>query len=528
MSRVDQATSKRLLAVHGWSGVVLGLFLYVVVLTGAVAVFAHEIGEWSAGGKRAHDPLDRPIHDRLVELSETIDPAYLEEVLVFTNSGGAIMALFHTHETTEGGMPREVGVRFLLDPNTMEVLSRDEGDLADFPGNQEGALDDFIVGLHVSLHAPRPWGLWATGILGFVMLIAAISGIILHKHLFKDLFVPPRFSSLLLNRRDRHILAGSWSLPFGFLLAFTGAFFSFAGAIGLPVVAMVAFGGDQVKMIETVIGAPVAEDPRPAPVANLDAILKQSAAEAGSKPLSIVVNHWGRMDANVLVRHDPPEEALRGVNQMFNGVSGEYLGVKPDIGTEPSVGNTVIGLMGPLHFGNFGGVLSKSVWFALGLAMCYVTLTGLQLWTQRRAEQPNWAWMSRAVTTVGIGTAVALVGAAWAFFIMLPFGAASFWTPAGFLIVSAAAIACGAFIRDQRLLSQLLSYALAVGMVLTPMIRMAFGAPGWGSLFSQGQAVVIGMDLAMIIGGGLIALWAYRSEATSRNQSAAMVPAPAE
>lgn len=528
MSRVDKATTKRLLAVHGWSGVVLGLFLYVVVLTGAVAVFSHEIGEWSAGGKLAHAPLEHPIHDRLVELSETIDPAYLEEVFVYADAGGAIFAFFHKHETTEGGMPREVGVRFLIDPNTMEVLSRDEGALVDFPSDEKSALDHFIVGLHVSLHAPRPWGLWATGILGFVMLIAAISGIILHKHLIKDLFVPPRLSSLLLNRRDRHILAGSWSLPFGFLLSFTGAFFSFAGALGLPVVAMVAFGGDQVKMIETVIGAPAVEDDRPAPVADLDKILAQSAAEAGSQPLSLFITHWGRQDANVLIRHNPPETGLRGVNQMFNGASGEYLGVKPDLGQEPSMGNSLLGLMGPLHFGNFGGFLSKTVWFALGLAMCYVTLTGLQLWTQRRAAEPNWAWMARAVTTVGIGSAVALVGAAWAFFITLPFGAASFWTPAGFLIASAASIACGIFIKDQKLLSRTLSYALALGMVLTPLIRMAFGAPGWGSLFAHGQAVVIGLDLAMLIGGGLIALWAYRSEGVSRELSPGMAPAPAE
>ena len=528
MSLVDKATTKRLLAVHGWSGVVLGLFLYVVVLTGAVAVFAHEIGEWSAGGKRAHDPLDRPIHDRLAALSETVDPAYLEEVLVFANAGGAILALFHTHEPSEGGRPRDIGVRFRLDPVTLEVLSRDEGVFADFPADPEGALEEFLVGLHVSLHAPRPWGLWATGILGFVMLIAAISGIILHKHLFKDLFVAPRFSSLLLNRRDRHILAGSWSLPFGFLLAFTGAFFSFAGAVGLPVVAMVAFGGDQAAMIDTVVGAPATQDSRPAPLANLDAVLQRSAAEAGSGPLAVFVNHWGRMDATIRVRHEPSEAALRGVNQMFNGVSGEYLGVKPDIGTQPSVGDAVIGLMEPLHFGNFGGFVSKGVWFALGLAMCYVTLTGLRLWTQRRADEASWAWMGRAVTTVGIGTALALVGAAWAFFMTLPLGAASFWTPAGFLIVSAAALVCGVCIRDERVLAKTLSRALAAAMILTPMIRMAFGAPGWGGLFAHGQAVVIGMDLALILGGGVIALWARRSDTAFREQRAAMAPAPAE
>ena len=49
MSFVSQAKTKRLLAVHGWSGTILGLLLYVVIFTGAIVVFADEIGAWSRG-----------------------------------------------------------------------------------------------------------------------------------------------------------------------------------------------------------------------------------------------------------------------------------------------------------------------------------------------------------------------------------------------------------------------------------------------------------------------------------------------
>ena len=504
---LNQSQNKRLLAVHGWSATILGLFLYVVILTGAVAVFASEIGQWSASGTRAAEPLDRPLDAKLRSLAETVDPKYLEEVTVFGNSGGVLTAFFHTHEKNADGNIEDVGVRFRLDPNTMEVLHRDEGTRSEMPSDQEGALDDFIVDLHVYLHAPRPWGLWATGILGFVMLIAVVSGIFLHKHLLKDLFVAPRFSSLLLNRRDRHILAGSWSLPFGFVLAFTGAFFSFAGAISIPVMSMVAFGGDQEKMIEALIGHTEVENATPAELANLDTIMADTEQRVGAVPRFLLVSHWGRSDASVMVFHEPTEANLSGTRHGYDGVTGAYTGIKPPLGNEPSVGGDLLALMGPLHFGDFGGLLSKTVWFALGLAMCYVTLTGLQLWTQRRADNPSWAFMTRSILIVGYGTAIALVGAAAAFFLSLHAHSATFWTPVGFIVTSAACIVAGFMVKDAKLLSRLFGFALAGGMSLLPLLRMAMGGDGWPASFASGNTAVIGMDLAFFAGTAVMLYW---------------------
>ena len=412
MSLVKQEASKRLLAVHGWSGVILGLFLYVVVVTGAIAVFAHEIGEWSNGGVETHAPLNQPLDAKIQELARTVDKKYLEDVSIFANTAGSVQVFFHTHGTNSSGDPDDLGVRYLLAPGTLEVLSRDEGFGSDMPDDPQSALERFITELHINLHAPRPWGLYLTGILGFVMLAAVVSGIILHKHILRDIFVAPRFSSLLLNRRDRHILAGSWSLPFGFILAFTGAFFSFAGAIGLPLVAMVSFGGDQVKMIETLVGVPEHENEAPAEMANLDTVIGEATERAGNAPSFVAVIHWGAQDAKLNAFHPPAEGEVEGSSHIFDMATGEYLGTKPPLGTEPSAGGTAFAWMGPLHFGHFGGLLSKVIWVCLGLATCYVTLTGLQLWVQRRQESSAWRMLSRGIPIVGYGVPIGLVGAA--------------------------------------------------------------------------------------------------------------------
>jgi hypothetical protein len=95
-------------------------------------------------------------------------------------------------------------------------------------------------------------------------MAAVISGVPMHRHLVRDLFVAERPGDRLVSARDRHVLAASWGIPFAFLLAFTGSFFSFARAVSLPLVAATAFGGDEEAMLAVLYEPPAEEDATPA------------------------------------------------------------------------------------------------------------------------------------------------------------------------------------------------------------------------------------------------------------------------
>src|SRR5690606_33382021 len=130
---------------------------------------------------------------------------------------------------------------------------------------------------------------------------------------------------------------------------------------------------------------------------------------------------------------------------------------KPTVGTRESTGGTLAGIMGPLHFGNFAGVLSKAIWFGLGFAMCYVTFTGMRLWVVRRKDDArSLAWLERTLTVVGFGLPFGLVISAAAFLITMPLGSAVYWTTAAFLIASITAILAGIFAPSNELLTQML------------------------------------------------------------------------
>ncbi len=525
MIKVSKDTTRRLLTVHGWSAVILGLALYVVVFTGAIVVFAHEIGAWSVSGHKMDGALAGKIDSKLTALSKTVDPEYFEEVSIWQNSAGYIIAFFHTHVKTDKGMA-EKGARFVLDPETMAVISRADGIGEELPAVTSGYLESFFADLHIRLHAPDPVGLYLTGILGLVLLILAISGFILHRHLIMDIFLSPRLTTRLLNTRDRHNLAGTWGIMFSFILAFTGAFFSFATTLGLPVIAITAFEGDQQKAMETVMGVPEQEDKTPMPFIGLEKIIArvQQKDAARSLPRVISVMHMGRADAKVLTVHNPSDETIFFKNYIFDGVTGEYLGEKPRVGKKPSLGNDLIGLMGVLHFGWFAGLLSRIIWLSLGLATCYVTLTGMQLWVQRRATEPLWQGLGRLVGTIGYGTPLAMSTAAIGFLITYANNPALVhsWTVNGFFVGTALSFAIGLLIKSKTTREVSFQRTLGVIVMSLPLIRHLYSDTSWQQLLND-NAAVIGLDVSFLLTGALLLListgWQQQKVFTKNEQT---------
>ncbi|MET0245799.1 MAG: PepSY-associated TM helix domain-containing protein [Sphingomonas sp.] len=508
MIHLEKNETKAMVAVHGWSGILLGLLLYAVVLTGAAAVFAHEIGAWSAGHLATRSSFEQPIDATMRRLTAQTPKQYHEAVNLFEIGDRGLGVFFHRHELDAKGVPTESGIYYQLD-NGGRVLASVTGNVDEIFGpRNDDALSAFLVDTHVRLHVPNPWGLLLTGILGLAMLVAAISGLLIHRHLFKDIFTLRRRASPVLVNRDKHSVAGTWSLPFAFVLAFTGSFFSFYGTIGVPVVAMAAFGGDVEALTEAVYGNPGTPDPRPAALGNLDRITTDAIRRTGEVPTFIAIEKFGRADADVTSYHNPREGDLEPVALLYKGATAEFVRAKPNVGALPSAGGTLVGIMGPLHFGNFAGMLSKAIWFGLGFAMCYVTYTGMRLWVVRRREESRALfWLERTLTVVGFGLPLGLVASAAAFLVTTPLGTSVYWTTAAFLIASGAAILAGILARSNDQLTTILKAATGGIMLLLPLLRLfVAGGPGWAEAVGAGQPVIAALDLAFAVAG----LWLIR------------------
>lgn len=505
MIHLPKNETKLMVAVHGWSGILLGLILYAVVLTGTAAVFAEEIGTWSSGHMSSTSAFERPIGQSVQALGERTPSKYHEGVDLFEVGDNDLGVFFHRHEIDPDGALVSRGIFYKVNGRG-EVTDRKAGTNEDvFGPRNDDALSHFLVDTHVRLHLPNPWGLLLTGILGLAMLVAAVSGLLIHRHLFKDIFTLRRKANPVLFNRDRHSVAGTWSLPFAFILAFTGSFFSFFGTVGVPIVAMATFGGDVQALNNSVFGNPGQANPRPAPTSGLDRITRDAIQRTGEVPTFVSIENFGRADAKVTTFHPPEKGGVLPISLLYDGADGRFEQVKPLIGTKPSAGGALAGIMSPLHFGNFAGILSKAVWFGLGFAMCYVTLTGLRLWVVRRAnETKSLGWLDRMVTIVGLGLPFALLCTAIAFLCSSPSGSALFWTPAGFLIASALVIISGAFIGDRAKLSLLLEGCMGMLMLILPPLRLLMGGPGWLTAVREGQPIIAAVDIALLLAGILV------------------------
>ena len=498
------AQVKRLTAVHGWAGVVLGLVLYVVVVTGTVVVFGHDLAAWSQGNTRGHLSLSHVgLIDRFVrDITERTPKANLGTVNVYGSERGELtVATFTRAMHAPSGRKQAFGSIYQMDPDTGRLRTREDGFIYVEPKKHEAsALEDFLVELHIRLFVPDPWGSILTGVMGLLVMVTGITGFLMHRHLIHDLFVAARPGERLVTARDRHILAATWSLVFAFLLGFTGSFFSFAGTLTFPLVTQTAFGGDRAEMQRTLFTPKVTPDPRPADVVDLDTVIARSTEMAGSPLRFMRIRNWGRADATIDIFHWPPRDRLARIHHVFSGADGRFLLSRPRIGHQPSLGSDLYDLIQPLHFGDFAGVLSKSVWVGLGAAMAYVIISGLQLWVRRRDADPLWRGFGRAVTITGYGLPLAVLASAYAFFLAEALDDPFEWTSKGFFIGCAGAILFGA-VTDQRRLASRYRTVLALACMGLPVLRLVLGGTGWAAAITAGDGTIIGFDLALIVLG---------------------------
>jgi uncharacterized iron-regulated membrane protein len=496
--RLKTRETKTLVAVHGWAGAVLGLLLYAVIVTGTAAVFANEIKVWSGGQLGTAEPFARPLNALMEQLSAQVPQELREDLSIRRTASGNLQAFFHVHEKVDG-VVKERGVAYTIAPDG-KVIARDEGYADELAAADPlTALGRFYVDLHVRLHVPKPWGLILTGILGLAMLVAAVSGILMHRHLFTDIFTL-RGRGRMVGLRDLHSVAGTWTLPHAFALAFTGAYLSFAIAVGLPMLAKIAFKGD-IRLMVTTLNGLLVVDARPAATANLDDVLADARSRAGA-PLSLVaVENSGRADARITVFPLPRPGELSANRLIYDGATGALIRERPLIGTQPSTGASLLALIGPLHFGNFGGWWSRAVWFALGAASAYVAWSGLTLWVRRRSEQPGWRALGRMTVWVGGGLPFAMAAAAVAYFLSLPSLTTVFWTPAAFLAAAALALVPALCMRSVERLAPLMFGATGVLLLTLPVLRAVTGGPVWVSALAAGQDAVPVMDGLVLLGG---------------------------
>lgn len=377
---------KRIDWLHAWLGMTAGVLVFVVSWTGTIAVF--------------HDVL------RLWERSESMFSAPSSAGSV----DAAVRAALDAHFGDEP--PDRVGV-FLpsaLDPAVaisasgpgnpaLNASVAPDGSSIPLPGSGPATL---ITQLHTDLLLPTPVGVWLVGFSGIVALVLIVSGILLHRHILRDLFALRLFRSGRLALHDIHTLTGTWTLPFFFLLSVSGAVLGFILVASL-MVEQVAFGGDREAAAAALAPSSMASG-EPAVMTDLDAVIASVASlERPFEPEALDVEHWGDAAAVITVRGEPVDQLVWRRRASFDGVTGEL--ITPDIDAENSPALAFYAIMTPVHYGNFGGLFVRGLYFVLGVVVCFAIGVGCVLWINKRGERHT--WLAKAAIGISAGCLVA-------------------------------------------------------------------------------------------------------------------------
>ncbi|PQZ89372.1 MULTISPECIES: PepSY domain-containing protein [Pseudomonas] len=399
---------------HTWSGLLFGWLLFAIFLTGTLAVFDKEIDAWMQPEVPTHPFSQAEAAQRAL--------AYLQAQAPGASAWNIGLPTERSPELTVSSGEQRRGGGKTLDPNTGELVK-----------TRETAGGGFFFRFHFTLNLPRAIGIWITGLAAMAMLVALVSGIVIHKKIFKEFFTfrPAKGQRSWL---DAHNATAVLVLPFHLMITYTGLVIFYL--IYMPAAMNALFDGDRDAASRALRGAPSeqhagrpggearGERARPAAhsatLTDLAPVLAEAERVMG--PVAgLSIQNPGRSDARIEARPVLGNriELTKGMSMVFDGVSGKVLRL-PTV-SRPSLLTQKV--MAGLHFAQFGGYPMRWLYFICGLASCAMIASGLVLFTVKRRRRHDQEGVIGALlyhaaerlnVSIVAGLSLACVGLLWA------------------------------------------------------------------------------------------------------------------
>ncbi|MEM6701321.1 MAG: PepSY-associated TM helix domain-containing protein [Acidobacteriota bacterium] len=396
---------------HSWTGIVAGLVIFVVCLSGSVAIVEHELATWEQPELRLEPASNpQPIGDLVALAMAEVDPRARAEPSPAPGEEGGEEAqrtdsrVFlelpsESHPTLSASFFEDGKWHYKhWDPANGEQIEVGESALS------------FHTGLHTHLQLPVI-GRMLVGFAGLFLMISIISGVAAHPQLVREIFLLRWRPSLRMSFSDLHKQVGTWSLLFGGMLSFTGALLGLF-TLFAPVMVLSAFGGDLDKAVEAFSGKSqefVGETADMLPIGPL--VEDFEAQHPGYEVSRLVLTHYGDQAAEItLDLAEAPQRTLDAPeSHRLSLVTGETLYVQTFNGR--GIGARLMSLTSLLHFGTFGGGFLKLLYFVSGLLLTLCVGSGLYLWLERRrrerADLRSFQILERLILGVCIGQVLA-------------------------------------------------------------------------------------------------------------------------
>jgi len=365
-------SKKNLLGIHKWLGLVAGLFVLLMGLSGSLLVFDDEIDHYLN-----RDVIDLSATDGTVN----IDAAYRSVQHKYPNWSVRI-----THIPEEADRSIQAQVRRPHDQRRILYVHPSSGTiLRDLDSNE--TFSYWMLNFHYNLHSGF-WGEILLFLAGFCFLGSLITGFWFYrKSIWRVITfkIRPRFRSWQSGSSELHRFVGVWALLMNFLMALTGI-----------ILMLIVVGTNTMHLLKG-NADPI---PNPPPVTiSIDNLLNKAQTdmpgfvpsyiempETAEDPITI----YGHMNTDWPIHYEFSNHIKYG----------------PQTGTETShflIRNNhwsydILSVAYPLHFGDWDGLLIKIIYCLAGLAPPLFSITGFIIW-RNRWQKPTRIQQSHDVKT---------------------------------------------------------------------------------------------------------------------------------
>ena len=375
------------LFMHRWLGLITGLVVFVVSVTGCIYVFQHEINNWRFADMRYVDPPASaetlPLSTLEQKAEQAMGPSAPPFYNIITYKDPTKAWRFLVYEgkpdavTYFGSIAEYRSV--YLNPYTGAVT----GHL-----NNKYEFFNLVKYLHWSLLLSTDYGQPIVGWSTFVFVILLVTGLVL--------WWPARWSKRLIRRNftlkwnatwrrinyDLHNVIGFYATLAALILALTGMVWSFGWF----------------KSTVYAVGAGSTE--RPAPMVNAsDTTQSGSRERALNTAFAYAWNHIpeaerfsvglpSENDEAGVIRisgYDGKETYYRRDALVFDQYSGQLLDRKDY--EETNGGERLIAMNYDIHVGSIGGLPGKMLAFLASLVCASLPLTGFIVWFDRESKK---------------------------------------------------------------------------------------------------------------------------------------------
>ena len=352
---------KRFFQLHSWIGTRLSILFFIVCFSGTLATLSNEMDWLFFPEIRAESQpelasentivrnLRKEFPEGKIQYWDRKEEPYLCDIIYVGNKGRRTYVF--------------------ANPYTGEIQ-----------GSTQLTFQRFFRDLHYYLFIPFQIGHFTVLTFGFLLLLSLITALYFYKKWWRKLFELQTGKGRLVLFRSLHRLVGLWSIPFTLILSLTGVWYFMERSniggisdIGNP---------SSPEIPKEAVDVPKEDDL--SYTIDYDRALAIAEEEISEIKAGTILppSSWNR-PIYITGKSDVPLVRERANRVYIDPLS--YKTVKVQRAEEIGMAMWLNDIADPLHFGNWGGLVTKVIYFLAGLSISGLVLTGIWIALKRQA-----------------------------------------------------------------------------------------------------------------------------------------------